>query len=115
VRAACRPKAEALRDKRRIEDGREHRMQRLLNQAVDDVVLPRSMFGPSRNRLRYWPRLASAGSAHHCWHGCRSPPHLRLHLLVVLDFALFGELVRMQAPDAIRSDSASQRTPLLFG
>jgi hypothetical protein len=43
-----------------------------------------------------------------------SPPHLRLHPLVVLDFALSCELVQMQTPDAIRVPRREDLPPASF-
>jgi len=43
-----------------------------------------------------------------------SPPHLRLHPLVVLDFVLFCKLVRMQTPDAIRIPRRADLPPASF-
>jgi hypothetical protein len=43
-----------------------------------------------------------------------SPPHLRLHPLVVSDFVLLGKLVRMQTPDAIRVPRRAVLPPASF-
>lgn len=40
MRAPSRPKAEAERAERRVEDRREHLKQRLLDQAINDVRNP---------------------------------------------------------------------------
>lgn len=43
-----------------------------------------------------------------------SPPHLRLHPLVVSDFVSFGKLVRMQTPYAIRVPRRTDLPPASF-
>jgi hypothetical protein len=94
----------------------------------------RSMFGPSR------AKLGTTASADFCPFSCTlrcrfssvtrrrqispgknvdflrmSPPHLRLQLLVVSDFALACKLVQLQAPDTVRIPQRTDLPPASFG